>query len=73
MLRESQQSTESSFSSIRPEMPVTLKSEPPLKLDKNPLEWTVSEVGDFLQTTDCADRELVARLKTEVTHSFFSN
>ncbi|XP_059151098.1 scm-like with four MBT domains protein 1 [Physella acuta] len=65
MLRESQQSSESSFSSIRPEMPVTLKSEPPLKLDKNPLEWTVSEVGDFLQTTDCADRELVARLKTE--------
>ncbi|CAL1529108.1 unnamed protein product [Lymnaea stagnalis] len=63
--REPQQFIDSSFSMMRSEMPTSLKSEQPLKLEKNPLEWTVAEVGEFLQTTDCADRELVARLRTE--------
>ncbi|KAK6993736.1 scm-like with four MBT domains protein 1 [Biomphalaria glabrata] len=56
---------ESNFSTVRAEAPINIKSEQPLKLMKNPLEWSVSEVGEFLQTTDCADRELVARLRTE--------
>ncbi|XP_005111500.1 scm-like with four MBT domains protein 1 [Aplysia californica] len=56
---------ESSFCPSRPAQPVALKSEAPLRLEKNPLEWSVSEVGEFLQTTDCADRELVHRLRME--------
>lgn len=59
---------ESNFSTVRAEAPINIKSEQPLKLMKNPLEWSVSEVGEFLQTTDCADRELVARLRTEVNY-----
>ncbi|KAH9504832.1 Scm-like with four MBT domains protein 2 [Bulinus truncatus] len=56
---------ESNFSTIKTEAPINIKPEQPLKFKKNPLEWSVSEVGEFLQTTDCADRELVARLRTE--------
>ena len=45
---------------------LNLKSEPPLVLDSNPLEWTVSQVAAFLATSDCGDGDLVSRLKTEV-------
>lgn len=62
---------ESSFTCTRPDMPVTLKSEPPLKLEKNPIEWSVSDVGEFLQTTDCADKDLVTRLRMEVIKTTF--
>ncbi|BFZ09138.1 hypothetical protein BsWGS_12177 [Bradybaena similaris] len=65
LAREVQCMVESSFTCTRPDMPVTLKSEPPLKLEKNPIEWSISDVGEFLQTTDCADKDLVARLRME--------
>ncbi|GFR75003.1 Scm-like with four MBT domains protein 1, partial [Elysia marginata] len=44
---------------------VSLKPEPPLVLDSNPLEWTVAQVAEFLGTSECGDGDLVSRLKTE--------
>ncbi|RUS89015.1 hypothetical protein EGW08_003262 [Elysia chlorotica] len=43
----------------------SVKSEPPLVLGSNPLEWTVAQVAEFLETSDCGDGDLVNRLKTE--------
>ncbi|KAK6175906.1 hypothetical protein SNE40_014282 [Patella caerulea] len=33
----------------------TIKKEDILKLDKNPLEWTITNVMDFIKSTDCAN------------------
>ena len=49
---------------------LSLKPEPPLVLDSNPLEWTVTQVAEFLESSDCGDGDLVTRLKTEVGRQF---
>ncbi|GFN93457.1 scm-like with four mbt domains protein 1 [Plakobranchus ocellatus] len=44
---------------------LSLKPEPLLVLDSNPLEWSVVQVAEFLASSECGDQDLVTRLKTE--------